>query len=144
MQYGMTRPGVSGGETTILAVSPCEQDRWLITALASSQHITVLTASSLAEAVALCRRHAISLVVCERDLPDGDWREMLNQVNRLSPDTRVVVTSRLADEQLWAEVLNLGGYDVLAKPLSWREVAHVIESAVGAAAGSSLALAAGR
>ena len=143
MKLGKTQPEVSAGETTILSVSPCEQDRWLITALASSQQATVLTASSLAEAITLCRRHSISLVVCERDLPDGDWRELLHQVNQLLPEARVVVTSRLADERLWAEVLNLGGYDVLAKPLCWQEVAHVIGSALGAASGSALTLAAG-
>jgi hypothetical protein len=35
------------------------------------------------------------------------------------------VISRLADEYLWAEVLNLGGHDVLAKPLRQAEVLWV-------------------
>jgi DNA-binding response OmpR family regulator len=37
----------------------------------------------------------------------------------------LVVTSRVADDRLWSEVLNLGGYDVLAKPLNTKEVFHV-------------------
>jgi DNA-binding response OmpR family regulator len=40
----------------------------------------------------------------------------------------LVVTSRLADAYLWSEVLNLGAYDVLAKPFNAREVTHVLTS----------------
>jgi DNA-binding response OmpR family regulator len=38
----------------------------------------------------------------------------------------LIVASRLADEYLWAEVLNLGGYDVLAKPFNAEEVRRVV------------------
>ena len=41
----------------------------------------------------------------------------------------LIVTSRLADASLWAEVLNLGGYDLLAKPFNRQEVRHVLTSA---------------
>jgi hypothetical protein len=44
----------------------------------------------------------------------------------------LVVASRLADERLWAEVLNLGGHDVLAMPFDAHEVRRVMESAVRA------------
>jgi DNA-binding response OmpR family regulator len=42
----------------------------------------------------------------------------------------LVVTSRMADEALWAEVLNMGGYDVLAQPLDTEEVTRVIGAAL--------------
>ena len=46
------------------------------------------------------------------------------------PDPPVlIVTSRLADEYLWAEALNLGAYDVLAKPFDASEVIRVLYSA---------------
>jgi len=41
----------------------------------------------------------------------------------------VIVASRLADERLWAEVLNLGGYDLLAKPFDRDELVRVIAMA---------------
>jgi DNA-binding response OmpR family regulator len=40
-----------------------------------------------------------------------------------------MVTSRLADERLWAEALNLGAYDVLAKPFDGREVIRILSLA---------------
>lgn len=38
----------------------------------------------------------------------------------------MIVASRLADERLWAEVLNVGGYDLLVKPFEKDEVAWVV------------------
>jgi DNA-binding response OmpR family regulator len=61
------------------------------------------------------------VVVCERDLPPGSWKDVLEQVTILSDPPSLIVTSRLADERLWAEALNLGAYDVLAKPLTERK-----------------------
>ena len=127
----MTLPAVHGSTaTTILAVTPFEQDKRLIQTMVKTPRTAVLTADRLSEAIRLFRRRKISLVICERDLPDGDWRDMLSQMSDLLPAARLVVASRLADERLWAEVLNLGGYDVLAKPFSAEEVTHVIESAL--------------
>jgi len=40
-----------------------------------------------------------------------------------------VVTSRLADETLWAEALNLGAFDVLAGSANQKEVFHTLSSA---------------
>ena len=41
----------------------------------------------------------------------------------------MIVTSRLADERLWAEALNLGAYDVLAKPFDRTEAMRVVAAA---------------
>jgi len=57
------------------------------------------------------------------------WRELLDRTRRLPHPPLVIVTSRLADEQLWAEALNLGAYDVLAKPYDRTEVTRVVSSA---------------
>jgi len=41
----------------------------------------------------------------------------------------LIVASRLADNRIWAEVLNEGGHDVLAKPFHTPEVLQSITSA---------------
>ena len=41
----------------------------------------------------------------------------------------LVVTARLADDQLWAQALNLGAYDVLAKPFDEQEVIRTLSLA---------------
>jgi hypothetical protein len=40
------------------------------------------------------------------------------------------VWARHADERLWAEVLNLGGYDVLRAPFQVPEVVEAVKAAI--------------
>ena len=70
-----------------------------------------------------------SVVICEDSLPDGSWLDVLRAAQVLRRSPALIVTSRLADNRLWAEVLNLGGYDVLAQPLRAQEVILAVRSA---------------
>jgi DNA-binding NtrC family response regulator len=59
-----------------------------------------------------------------------NWKDVLYAMERKGAIRPLIVTSRLADEFLWAEVLNLGGFDVLAKPFDTTEVERVIGCAL--------------
>src|SRR5258708_40160057 len=74
-------------------------------------------------------RDSIPVVLCERDLAPDSWREMLEYLRRMDAPPLLIVTSHLADEQLWAEALNLGAYDVLAKPFDVGEVTRILSLA---------------
>jgi DNA-binding NtrC family response regulator len=71
-------------------------------------------------------RERFAVVFCDSTLEDGSWKDVLAQVGTGAGATPLIVTSRLADATLWSEVLNLGGYDVLAKPFLKRDVIHVL------------------
>lgn len=90
----------------------------------------VYSASGRQEAFALMRRNRPDVVICEHTLPDGDWRDILSDLQGEHEAPRLIVSSRLADTRLWAEVLNLGGYDLLMKPFAAREVRSVVAMAV--------------
>ena len=70
-----------------------------------------------------------SVVICEHSLPDGSWRDVLRAAQALEHTPAVIVTSRLAGGELCAEVINLGGYDVLAQPFRAEEVMWTVRSA---------------
>ena len=84
---------------------------------------------NLASALAALRKVRVPVVVCESDLQPGTWKEVLEELNTLADPPFLIVTSRLADERLWAEALNLGAYDVLAKPFDGREVTRIVSMA---------------
>ncbi len=90
----------------------------------------LLEAHSVAEALRVTGRRRVDLVVTERELPDGNWRRLLDTLRTtcamLAP---LIVTARLADDYLWAEVLNEGGFDVLAQPFNREEVIRVVSAA---------------
>jgi FixJ family two-component response regulator len=54
---------------------------------------------------------------------------MLEHISLLPDPPLLIVTSRLADAHLWAEALNLGAYDVLAKPFDATEVIRIVSVA---------------
>jgi DNA-binding response OmpR family regulator len=96
----------------------CDRARW-----------ETLEAYSCREAIAAIAERHPDVVLCEASLPDGNWKDLLEDLSgRLNPPY-LIVTSHLADEHLWAEVLNLGGYDVLAKPFDAEELCRVVEFA---------------
>jgi DNA-binding response OmpR family regulator len=66
------------------------------------------------------------LVLCDEVLPDGNWKDMLLLLQKQPDPNYLIVTSPTADDRLWAEVLNLGAYDVLAKPFHSNEVFRTI------------------
>ena len=90
---------------------------------------TVYVASDAAEAKQILRETSVPVILCESKLPDGSWKDLLAAADVIQSPPLLIVTSRLADEYLWAEVLNLGGYDVLAKPFNSDEFIQVISMA---------------
>ncbi len=113
---------------TVLVVSPLDEDHARVRNLCREGRCRchLLNARCRQEALPLARRHPFSLVLSERDLPDGSWKDLWEQIGSADRRPPLIVTSAQADSSLWAEVLNLGGYDVLAKPLDEREILHVL------------------
>ncbi len=114
---------------TVLSVSPLAEDYFSLQALFNQSKWELYKADSLASALAVMRRREIGVVICERDLSPGTWIDLLEELRLLRDAPQLIVASRLADERLWAEALNLGAYDVLAKPFERREVVHSVSSA---------------
>ena len=86
---------------------------------------TVYQATDQDHALALLKRLPISVIIT-----DGAWQEMLAFALELPKPPSVIVTMPFADEALWAEVLNLGGYDVLAQPFDANEVTRITQAAL--------------
>ena len=80
------------------------------------------------EASRLMRSSRYEVVLADNDMPGG-WRQIFADFGQLSEAPLLIVTSRLADDLLWAEVLNEGGHDVLATPFDHEEVVRVISAA---------------
>ncbi len=113
----------------VLLISPLDDDHRSLTQILGHSKWKYYVARSRAEALTFLRENAVAVLICESDLIDGTWRDLLDQTTRMEHAPLLIVTSRLADHALWAEVLNLGGYDVLAKPFNSKEVFHVVSNA---------------
>ncbi len=114
---------------TLLAVSPDGSDSQYLRSVFGGRNWNIQRASSVREATRLLNVSRPNLILCEKDLPDGCWKDLVRETGGKQYPSPVVVVSRNADERTWAEVLNMGGYDMLQKPFDDMEVLRVVTMA---------------
>ena len=91
--------------------------------------VMLFKARNLVSTLAVLKRQAIFVLLCDRDLLPGKWTDVMGHVTAMPNAPLLIVTSRLADDRLWAEALNLGAWDVLEKPFHVTEVIRSIRPA---------------
>ena len=101
---------------SVLVVSPFEEDRTVLRGIFARSDWELREAKTISEAMRFLVCEHIPVVICEQDLPVGDWKALLDALQLLPYPPQLIVSSRMADDRLWAEVLNLGGYDVQPIP----------------------------
>jgi DNA-binding response OmpR family regulator len=114
---------------TVLAISPHEEDHLFLANIFSHSNWQLRAARTWHDALGMLSRQRIPILVCERQLLDATWKEVLAGLSHLPERPVLIVSSRLADEVFWAEALNLGAYDVLMKPFDATEVFRVVSLA---------------
>jgi DNA-binding NtrC family response regulator len=113
----------------VLSVSPLAADHVTLRNILEGLAWNVTSAANCRQAMEQLRRTRVSVILCESVLEDGTWKDILNHIAASAHAPLLIVTSRVADEYLWAEALNLGAFDVLAKPFRQQEVRHVLTTA---------------
>jgi DNA-binding response OmpR family regulator len=114
---------------SVLMVGEYKNDRLLLHEISSRSGWRLYEAGNRRGAIACLAHNPVHVVIAESDLKSWNWRTALRDLQRLDHPPQLIVTSQAADESLWAEVLNIGGYDVLPQPLERDEVERVIASA---------------
>jgi DNA-binding NtrC family response regulator len=128
-QSAIERQTTTNGTLTVLSVSPLDEDHLSLQAIIGHSKWVLLKARDLVSALALLKEHEVAVVLCERDLVPGTWIDVREHIKSLPNAPALIVSSRLADDRLWAEALNLGAWDVLAKPFDRTEVIRTVHSA---------------
>ncbi len=113
----------------VLVVGGFDSDLIALLDILSATDWTLYWNTNRADAVETLRRRPVGVVLCDRDLPDGGWKDVFRMIASLSSPPPLIVTSRFANERLWAEVLSMGGYDVLSKPFDADEVVRAVSLA---------------
>ena len=114
---------------SVLHISPIEEDHRSLEQVFRHTNWELHKAQGLSSATAILKYVPVSVVLCECDLNPGNWKDLLQEISVFTVPPSLIVTSRLADDALWGEVLNLGGYDLLAKPFELAEVVHSVSLA---------------
>jgi len=115
---------------TLLAVFPPGEDRTALNNILAQPGWELVFSHTLAETQAALRGCPVVAMLSEVRLSDGHcWKDILHELHRMPDPPPLIVADRLANDALWAEVLNLGGYDLLTKPFDKSELLHAVTTA---------------
>jgi hypothetical protein len=125
------------GMIAVLSLSPSENDHAVLArtfrnsslTLYPNCRLTLQPSSTLASTFAHLRTHRIPIVLCDDDAYPQAWREILRACQLLPAPPCVIVTSRLAGDRLWMDLLNEGAFDLLSMPFNPPDVIRIIHSA---------------
>ena len=110
----------------VLALLPSEGDRQSLHDIFVHSNWQLQFAGTLNELPESLKSSQLGVVITDSCLSDCGWKAVLETADRMQGQPSVIVSSRLADDHLWAEVLNLGGFDVLVMPFEQAEVLRCV------------------
>src|SRR5579863_3867328 len=96
----------------ILFVSGHPDDARHLSRMLHSLPLTVDHVETLQQAHAKLQQDDYGVILTEATLPDGNWLDAIQLARQYPQALEVIVTDPLADARFWAEVLNLGAYDL--------------------------------
>lgn len=105
------------------------------TALLLSKFLTrngfvVTTASSGANGLEQLKSGDFNLVLCDYRLEDTDGREMLKTIKTQYPQTGVIIITGYSDIKMAVELIKMGAYDYITKPLYPDEILTTVNKAI--------------
>ncbi|MCW5979960.1 MAG: hypothetical protein KIT09_17900 [Bryobacteraceae bacterium] len=112
-----------------MLASSSEYDHLYFDHLFSRTNWNLFHAHNTSEAIETLASDVIPVVVADERVEPGGWRALLDVMQNSKYSPKLIVSSMLTVDGLWGDVLNMGGYDVLARPFDADEVLHSIGSA---------------
>jgi len=112
-----------------LLIGEYEKDRLVLREIFRRLDWRLFEAPDRRGAMRCLRSKPVHVVIAQTEVPDWNWKQMLQDLRRLALPPQLIITSRHADNYLWAEALNVGVYDVLLQPFERDEVERVVASA---------------
>jgi two-component system, NtrC family, response regulator AtoC len=112
-----------------LVVDDDHDVRTFLASVLAKQSITVATAGSGADAMAVLGREEFDVVLLDLRLPDASGLDVLRWARDADVDTEFIVLTGHADVETAVEAMRLGAYDFLAKPCRNAELLQVVGKA---------------
>ncbi|QQL49754.1 sigma-54-dependent transcriptional regulator [Mucilaginibacter ginkgonis] len=90
----------------------------------------VAAATSGASGMEYLQQGNFDLVLCDFRLEDTDGREMLKNIKSQYPQTGVIIITGYSDIKMAVELIKMGAYDYITKPLYPDEILNTINKAI--------------
>ena len=90
----------------------------------------VTTAANGSSGMECLKKDEFDLVLCDFRLEDTDGREILKNIKALYPKTGVIIITGYSDIKMAVELIKMGAYDYITKPLYPDEILNTINKAI--------------
>jgi two-component system response regulator HydG len=102
----------------------------LLSKFLTRNSFSVSTATSGVLAMEYLSKSYYDLVLCDYRLEDTDGKEMLIKIKEKYPRTGVIIITGYSDIKLAVELIKLGAYDYITKPLYPDEILNTINKSI--------------
>lgn len=110
----------------ILVASSEIESRRALKEILDREGYDTICVSRISECVDVLASHEVQLIFSEKNLTDGDYRELLHRAKSKKPGVGVVVTSHHADWDEYKQALQAGVFDLIASPCQPTDVLWMI------------------
>jgi DNA-binding NtrC family response regulator len=113
----------------MLAICSAENRRMIQSAI-MEWSLEVCWCLTLQEARRRLRRGNHALVLCEAELPDGTYQDVMKLLQHKLDRTRVIVASASPSEHCYSQAIEMGAFDVISGPCGRTDVQWIIMQAI--------------
>jgi DNA-binding NtrC family response regulator len=128
--YRLSRPS-----TSVLLISTRRSDTDVLHAVLEGSDTQLTAVRCYREAVTALGRDVFAVIICDEHLSDGSWKDLLGQIAFLNEAPKLVVLASEPSPSLYAEALNLGAWELLARPIQEHEARRIVDVACQKIAG---------
>lgn len=112
--------------TAVLVISSSAAQRQCIEKAARVSSWKISVAGGWRDACFVLSRCGVDVIFCDDRLADGTWKDVLSTIAPMPQAPRLVVLSDGVSAGMCAEVMNLGGFDVLNRPLREDDIGRAV------------------
>ncbi|ASM50668.1 two-component system, chemotaxis family, response regulator CheY [Pseudoalteromonas espejiana DSM 9414] len=87
----------------------------------------VKEASTAKQCISECQAANYNMIFLDIELPDGDGKELIAQINEISPETNVVMVSAHSAVENVKEAIDKGAKGFVVKPFTPKKIAAMLK-----------------
>jgi len=123
----------SRGQFIIVCSSAGDREIWA--EVMKHRAARTIFVSTVAEIQAIARRQTPALVICEEQLPDGSYRDVLQALSKNKPPARLLIL--IQDAAKCSEIVHQGAFDAILLPLRRADAQWAVIRALTSSAAAS-------
>jgi DNA-binding NtrC family response regulator len=116
-------------EFSILVIDDEESQREPVRGFLAKKGFNAMAAASCDEAMKLFATKSVDLIVTDFKMPGKTGLDVLREAKAINPQVPVVITTAYGNIEGAVEIMKLGAFDYIQKPVDLGELLHIIENA---------------